>query len=130
MGRLSARVQAALTGASDVPIVPPAMTSKIGLSLCVAAIIVPAAVRLRAAEPKPPLATGHVLILDNERTLEGDIERDGDRYRIRRSIGETWVPGDKVLRLCANWQDAYDYLRTSANLMDPDERIRLARWCQ
>jgi hypothetical protein len=75
-------------------------------------------------------ASGHVLILENGRTLEGDIEREGSQYRVRRSIGETWVPGDKVMRLCASLDEAYDYLRRQANLRDPDERMRLARWCE
>jgi hypothetical protein len=83
---------------------------------------------LRATEP--PRTTGKVLVLDNERTLEGDIERVGDQYRVRRSVGETWVPGDKVKRLCASLEEAYAYLRTRANLEDADEHLRLAHWCQ
>jgi hypothetical protein len=71
-----------------------------------------------------------VLVLDNERTLEGDIERLGDQYRVRRSVGELWVQSANVLRLCRTWEEAYAYLKTRANLHDPDERIRLAHWCQ
>jgi hypothetical protein len=74
--------------------------------------------------------SGHVLILENGRTLEGDIEREGSQYRVRRAIGETWVSGDKVIHLCDSLEDAYVYLRKQANLRDPDERMRLARWCQ
>jgi hypothetical protein len=68
-------------------------------------------------------------VLDNERTLEGDIERVGDRYRVRRSVGELWVPGENVLRLCANLEEAYRFLRGRANLRDADEHLRLANWC-
>lgn len=82
---------------------------------------------LRAAEPPK---TGKVLLLENERILEGNIEREGDRYRIRRSMGETWLPCDKAVRLCENMEEAYKYLRNRANLRDPDERLRLGRWCQ
>jgi len=82
-----------------------------------------------ATDVAPP-TSGHVLVLENGRTLQGDIEREGSQYRVRRSIGETWVPGDKVIRLCANLEEAYDFLRRQANLRDPDERMRLARWCQ
>jgi hypothetical protein len=78
----------------------------------------------------PPTASGHVLILENGRTLEGDIEREGTQYRVRRPVGETWVSGEKVVRLCASLEDAYEYLRRQANLRDPDERLRLTRWCQ
>lgn len=77
-----------------------------------------------------PPTSGHVLILENGRTLEGDIERDGSQYRVCRPIGETWVSSDKVVRLCGSQEEAYDYLRRQANLRDPDERMRLARWCQ
>jgi hypothetical protein len=87
-----------------------------------------ATVTLAASDPA--LARGQVLVLDNERTMEGDIQCVGDDYRIRRAQGEVWVPGAKVLRLCADWQDAYAFLITRANLGDSDERIRLARWCQ
>ncbi|HEY1339426.1 MAG TPA: hypothetical protein VGF59_18060, partial [Bryobacteraceae bacterium] len=85
---------------------------------------------LRAAEPAKPLEKGQVLILKNERTMEGDIERVGDRYRVRRAVGETWVPADRTLRLAASLEDAYTYLRSRANLEDADERLRLAKWCR
>lgn len=72
---------------------------------------------------------GKLLLLQTERALEGDIEKVGDRYRIRRGAAESWVPADKVLRLCADWDDAYVFLKARSNLGDPDERLRLARWC-
>ena len=71
---------------------------------------------------------GKVLVLDNERTVEGDIERLGDRYRVSCG-GVTWVPADRVLRVCASKEEAFAFLRRRANLSDPDERLRLARWC-
>lgn len=81
---------------------------------------------LRAAPPAP---TGHVLILKNARILEGDVERIGDQYRVKYAVGETRVPADKVERLCANMEEAYRFLRDQANGDDPDEHLRLARWC-
>ncbi len=104
------------------------MTKSYRLILCAAASVA-AAGALRAADRTAPAATGHVLVLLNERTVEGDIERVGDQYRVRHVVGETWVPGDKVLRLCADMPDAYLVLRARANLNDPDECLRLARWC-
>jgi hypothetical protein len=85
---------------------------------------------LRAAD-KPAPASGKVLLLDNERTpaLIGDVERHGDQYRVRRPVGETWVPADKVLTVCATREEAYAFLRKRANLVDADERLRLAQWC-
>jgi hypothetical protein len=74
-------------------------------------------------------AGGRLLILDNDRTIEGQIERVGNRYRVRRTIGETWIPAAKVRRLCDSKDEALTFLRARANLNDPDERLRLARWC-
>jgi hypothetical protein len=81
------------------------------------------------AEPNSP-DVGQVLLLDNERLVEGDIHREGNRYRIRRELGESWIPADKVVRLCASREEAFQTLRARANLRDVDERLRLARWCQ
>ncbi len=106
------------------------MVTKFRLALCALALTVPAWLILQAADVTSTRITGHVLILENGRTLEGDIDREGDQYRVRRSVGETWVSGDKALRLCENLEEAYEYLRKQANLRDPDERVRLARWCQ
>jgi hypothetical protein len=100
------------------------MTTPYRLLLCAAAAWAAAAATAGAAE------TGRVLVLTNERTVEGDIEHVGDQYRVRHPVGETWVPGAKVLRLCADMPEAYRVLRGRANVNDPDECVRLARWCQ
>jgi hypothetical protein len=39
------------------------------------------------------------------------------------------VRGDQVLFLCDTTEEAYAFVRARANLNDPDERLRLARWC-
>lgn len=102
------------------------MKTSIRLLLCglVAAL---AAAAARPAGPGGP-ATGKILVLDNDRTCEGDIERVGDRYRVCRG-GITWVPAERVLQLCASKEEALAFLRRRANLADPDEHLRLARWC-
>jgi hypothetical protein len=106
------------------------MATKIRFVLGAWIALAAAPLGLRAADDGTSAPGGHVLVLENEHTLEGDIEREGDQYRVRRSIGETRVPADQVLRLCANLEEAYAYLGTRANLRDPDERLRLAHWCQ
>lgn len=98
--------------------------------LLLSVLALPGGGSLRAAEPAKPLEKGKVLILKNERTIEGDIERVGERYRVRRDAGEMWVPADRTLRLAASLPDAYAYLRSRANLEDADERLRLAKWCR
>ncbi len=106
------------------------MNTSFPLLLCAAAVAALAGAALRAADLPPPPTSGKVLVLDNEHTLEGDIARVGDQYRVRRPSGaETWLPAAKALRLCASLEDAYAYLQGRTNLRDPDERLRLAEWC-
>jgi hypothetical protein len=97
--------------------------------LALAAVLGVGSGQTRSAPPDEPV-TGKVLVLDNEHTLEGDIERVGSQYRVRRVIGETWVSGDRVMRLCPDVASAYVFLRSRANLNDADERLRLAEWCR
>ncbi len=89
---------------------------------------------LQAAETPTPAdrgpSHGKVLVLENDQTLAGDIERAGDLYRVRRLIGETTVPAERVLRLCADMEEAYAFLRSRANLADADEHLRLGEWCR
>ena len=85
---------------------------------------------VRGGEPSSTSGKGKVLILKNEYTMEGDIERVGERYRVRRKLGETWVPAERVLALTASLPDAYLYLRGRINRDDADERLRLGRWCR
>jgi hypothetical protein len=104
------------------------MTTRIGLILCALAVV-PGGMFVRAADPAESPGKGKVLLLENERILEGDIERVDDQYHVRRAVGETRVPASRVLCLCQTCEEAYAYLRARANLKDPDERLRLAKWC-
>src|SRR5262249_51185293 len=52
------------------------------------------------------------------------------QYRVRQTSGEICLPADKALCLCASWDEAFHLLCKQANMRDPDERVRLARWCQ
>jgi hypothetical protein len=94
------------------------------------ALFAAAALCVPAAPPAKQPKTGHILVLDGGRVLEGDIERVGDQFCIRRPSGELWVAGDRVQCLCADLAEAYQFLRAQANLGDADEHLRLARWCQ
>src|SRR6266404_4395367 len=105
------------------------MTTNMQMVLCVLAVAAPAWVASRAGQPEAAPTTGKVLVLDNERTLEGEIERVGAQYCVRRPVGELWVRAENTLRLCETRGEAYAFLRTRANLRDPDEHLRLARWC-
>jgi hypothetical protein len=39
-------------------------------------------------------------------------------------------PADPKMRLFADWAELHAYMASQSNLRDPDERMRLARWCQ
>jgi len=81
-----------------------------------------------ASVPVKPAIKGKVLLLENDRVLEGDIELVGDRYKIKRTIGETWLPTNNVVKLCPSMDDAYMFLRSRTNLDDADERLKLVSW--
>jgi hypothetical protein len=106
------------------------MRTTIRLLVCAAALAVPAVGLLVAQETAPTSPGGRVLILDNERVLEGEVVRDGERVTVRRQHGEITVPAARVLAVCGTLEEAYQFLATRANLRDADERLRLARWCQ
>jgi hypothetical protein len=84
---------------------------------------------VRAGGQDAPSA-GAVLILGNDRVMEGAIDKVGDEYRVRRGMSETYVAANRAKRVCADWDEALTFMRSQANLGDPDERLRLARWCQ
>jgi hypothetical protein len=106
------------------------MKTKIGLIVCAVAVAAAGWVVLPAAAQDLPRTTGRVLVLSNEQTIEGVIERQGEQYRVRRPVGEVWVQQEQVLRLCQDHGEAYQFLRSRANLRDPDEHVRLSNWCQ
>jgi hypothetical protein len=93
------------------------------------ALTVPCAVMVSAQQTPAPTSNGQVLVLDNERVLEGEITRQGELYHIRRDNSELTVPAENALAVCANMQEAYQLLCARANLRDADEHLRLARWC-
>src|SRR6516162_3240974 len=91
--------------------------------------IVATAIPALAATTPEPLTSGKFLVLRNGHTLEGDIERIGEQYRVRRNGGETLVPANTVLRLFRDADECCAFLRGKLNPLDPDDRLRLAKWC-
>jgi hypothetical protein len=100
------------------------------LRAVVAAAVLAAPVWAKAQEAPTPRPAGRVVVLDNERLLEGEVERQGDQLCVRHAQGELVLPAEKVLKVCAGREEAFAYIASRANLRDPDERLRLARWCQ
>ena len=80
------------------------------------------------AEKKP--ATGKVLVLDNERTLTGDIELRGrsvpDQASARRDLGSR-RQGAEAVRLAGG---SLRLPAVAGQPADPDERLRLTDWCR
>src|SRR6516165_1900973 len=89
--------------------------------LCVAAVFAAAADETSARR---------VLVLRNEDTLTGYITLRDGQYHLQGPNSETVVPASGVLKVCDTPEEAHEYLCNRANLKDPDERMRLARWCQ
>jgi len=87
------------------------------------AILLALAGSVRAGE------AGKVLLIDDDRLLEGDIERIGERYRIRSGSGEMTIPAKPTMLVLPNKEAAYRHLRGKARLGDPLERVRLSKWC-
>jgi hypothetical protein len=99
------------------------------LLVCALALAVPAWVSAVAQQTPAPTPSGHVLVLENEHVLEGEVTRDGAVYHIRRDSSELTVPAAKALAVCASMEEAYKFVCSRANLRDADEHLRLARWC-
>jgi hypothetical protein len=76
----------------------------------------------------PPLGT--VLVLDNGQVIEGQIERVGERYRVVKDGGETWLPAAHVQAVCADLTAAYQSLSHRIEATDTEGHLRLARWCE
>ncbi len=96
-------------------------------ALLMLTILIPAQGAVQVAQP---IRSGKVLLLENERTIEGEVDKFADFYRVRRSVGETQIPIHQVLALCADQKEAFEFLSRRTNLQDPDERFKLAQWAQ
>lgn len=98
--------------------------------LLAAPALAAAALLLCAQDRHVEPGKGTVLLLRSERVLQGDVERVGSQYCVRRGGGESWIEADQAVRLFADWNELFRFMRARANLGDPDERLRLAHWCQ
>jgi len=95
----------------------------------------------RAAYPgEPPAASGPpsapvaspthtVLLLSNGRILQGAITEEGADYVVRQSGGPIRVRKADAERAFGSMADLYRHKRAETNERDPDERLKLARWC-
>jgi hypothetical protein len=70
------------------------------------------------------------LILDNGQVMEGRVDRVGERYRVVKDGGETWLPATRVQSVCNDLAAAYQTLSGRFGANDADAHLRLARWCE
>jgi hypothetical protein len=93
--------------------------------------LIPVVIVLTAILPlfaEPP--THGVLLLDNHHVLQGEIERVGDQYRVRRDGGSTIMPASRVLAELSSVDAAYKFLLARTDAKNVDARLKLARWCE
>jgi hypothetical protein len=72
---------------------------------------------------------GKVLILDNDRVMEGDIVEAGDHFRIRRGGSEISIPVSRGRKLVGSLEEAYQFMKGQTPQAGPDDRLKLAKWC-
>lgn len=80
------------------------------------------------AAPASP-ETPSVLLLTNGRLLQGPITRDQDHYVISQNGGEIRFHKDQVEDVFTSVVDVYKYKLAQIPVNDPDEHMKLARWC-
>lgn len=84
-----------------------------------------------SGQPSPPAPspTPTVLLLSDGRILRGTIAEEGQSYVIRQPGGEIRVRKDDVERTFDSVAAIYRYKLESVPDRDPDEHLKLARWC-
>ena len=79
-----------------------------------------------AAAPAP---SHSVLLLSDGRTLEGSITAEGAEYVLRKHGGEIRFKKTQVVQAFRSMAEVYEYKRAQFLDDDPDEHLKLARWC-
>src|SRR5262249_15154243 len=80
--------------------------------------------------PAPASSPPHtVLLLSNGRVLQGEIKEAGDTYELHQKGGVIKFPKSTVEGTFSSIAEVYKYKRASVPDRDPDEHLKLARWC-
>jgi hypothetical protein len=95
-------------------------------SLCLLPALMTLGTLVLAAEEPPQR---RVLVLTNETTLVGQIELKDGHLEIKTASGSSLIPQARVLKLCDTPEDAYVFLKQRSKGKDPQDGLRLARWC-
>lgn len=78
---------------------------------------------------KAPSASPTVLLLSNGRVLTGPISEDVSNYVIKQGTNDLRYPKRDVQGAFLSIEDAYRYKLAQVPDRDPDEQLKLARWC-
>ncbi len=81
--------------------------------------------------PSPGLKSFRALLLSNGKVVTGEITEDAPAglYRLRQSGGSIGYPKMMVLKAGDSVDDLYRFQVARLPEGDPDERMKLARWC-
>ena len=70
-----------------------------------------------------------MLLLSNGRVLTGPISEDVSNYVIKQGANDLRFPKRDVQGAFSSLEDAYRYKLAQVPDRDPDEQLKLARWC-
>ena len=81
--------------------------------------------------PGSPAPSGPptVLLLNNGKVLQGEIQKDATGYVLKHKIGVMHFPRRNVERMFHSVAEVYAYKLSLCPENDPDERLKLATWC-
>ena len=82
--------------------------------------------------PGPPRSRGPCSFCKNQRTMEGNIQKNGDHYLIRRTAEVTILDTTNSAGCVADWEKSTGFIHENpaAYLADPDRLPRLVRQCE
>ena len=81
--------------------------------------------------PTSPSKTYRALLLSNGKVVQGEIVEDAAAgvFRLRGRVGTVPYPRSMVLKAGGSVEELYRFQAVRLPAGDPDERMKLARWC-
>ena len=108
----------------------PAVLTSLGLVSFAFAAARPDDPPLPASPPaKAATAPPTVLLLANGRIIQGEITKVGRDVLVKQRGGVIRRPQDQVEGIFRSLDEAYEFRRDQLPELDPDEHLKLARWC-
>jgi hypothetical protein len=76
-----------------------------------------------------PTQTSSVLLLTNGRVVQGVLSENDSNYILRQRGGNIQFPKREVEKIFGSMQAIYQYKLSRLAHQDPDEHMKLAKWC-